>query len=69
MTRYLIKIILYFFDQISQKKILFILKKKFKNNIGLVIDVGAHHGETISFLIKNFKFKQIVKLIIFLLLI
>jgi FkbM family methyltransferase len=59
MTRYLIKIILYFFDQISQKKILFILKKKFNNNIGLAIDVGAHHGETISFLIKNFKFKAI----------
>ena len=59
MIRYLIKVILYFFDQISQKKILFILKKKFKNNIGLVIDVGAHHGETIRFLVKNFKFKTI----------
>jgi FkbM family methyltransferase len=59
MIRYLVKIILFFFDQISQKKILFMLKKKFKNNIGLAIDVGAHHGETISFLIKNFKFNAI----------
>ena len=59
MIRYLVKIILYFFDKISQKKILVILKKKFKKHIGLVIDVGAHHGETISFLIKNFNFKAI----------
>ena len=59
MIRYFIKIILYFFDQISQKKILYMLKKKFKNNIALAIDVGAHHGETIRFLVKNFKFKAI----------
>jgi FkbM family methyltransferase len=59
MIKYLVKIVLYFFDKISQKKILLILKKKFKKNIGLVVDVGAHHGETIAFLIKNFKFKNI----------
>ena len=59
MTRYLIKICLYFFDQLSQKKILIVLKKIFKKNIGYVIDVGAHQGETINFLVKNFKFNTI----------
>ena len=59
MTRYLIKICLYFFDQLSQKKILIVLKRIFKKNIGYVIDVGAHQGETINFLVKNFKFNTI----------
>lgn len=59
MIRYLVKIILFFFDQISQKKLLLILKKVFKKNIGTVIDIGAHRGETINFLTKNFKFNTI----------
>lgn len=59
MIRFIVKIILYFFDKISQKKIFVILKKIFRKNIGTVIDVGAHRGETINFLIKNFKFKNI----------
>jgi FkbM family methyltransferase len=57
--RYILKIILLFFDKISQKKILLILKKIFKKNIGTVIDIGAHRGETINFLIKNFKYNNI----------
>ena len=59
MIKYIVKIILHFFDKISQKKILLILKKIFKKNIGTVIDVGAHRGETIYFLIKNFKYNNI----------
>lgn len=59
MISYLVKICLYFFDQLSQKKILIVLKKIFKKNIGYVIDVGAHQGETINFLVKNFKFNTI----------
>jgi FkbM family methyltransferase len=42
--------ILFFFDYFQQKKIYIFLKKKIKNNC-ILIDVGAHHGETI----KNFK--------------
>jgi FkbM family methyltransferase len=57
--RYIVKITLFFFDKISQKKILLILKKIFKKNIGTVIDIGAHRGETINFLIKNFKYNKI----------
>lgn len=59
MIKYFTKIILYFFDRVSQKKLLTLLKKKFNKNIGYVIDVGAHNGETINFLRKNFKFKII----------
>ena len=59
MIRYIVKIILLFFDKISQKKILLTLKKIFKKNIGTVIDIGAHRGETINFLIKNFKYNNI----------
>ena len=59
MIKHIAKFILYIFDYISQKKLLGILKKKFKSNIGVVIDVGAHHGETIFFLCKNFKFNFI----------
>ena len=54
MSKYLVKIILHFFDKFTQKKLLNVLKKKFKNNLGSAIDVGAHHGETIKFLINNF---------------
>ena len=42
--------ILFFFDYFQQKKIYLFLKKKIKNN-SILVDVGAHHGETI----KNFK--------------
>ena len=42
--------ILFFFDYFQQKKIYLFLKKKLKNN-SILVDVGAHHGETI----KNFK--------------
>ena len=59
MSKYLVKIILHFFDKFTQKKLLNVLKKKFKNNLGSAIDVGAHHGETIKFLINNFRFKCI----------
>ena len=42
--------ILFLFDYFQQKKIFLFLKKKIKNNC-ILVDVGAHHGETI----KNFK--------------
>ena len=42
--------ILFFFDYFQQKKIYIFLRKNIKNNC-ILVDVGAHHGETI----KNFK--------------
>ena len=42
--------ILFLFDYFQQKKIYIFLKKKIQNNC-ILVDVGAHHGETI----KNFK--------------
>tara|TARA_Y100000992_G_C21152331_1_gene436855 strand:- start:37 stop:744 length:708 start_codon:yes stop_codon:yes gene_type:complete len=46
---YIIQTILSFFDYFQQKKIFNFLKNKVKKN-SILVDVGAHHGETI----KNF---------------
>ena len=54
----LVRIILNKLDYFQQKEILNFLKKKLNNNI-TVIDVGAHHGETISMLKKNFDIKEL----------
>ncbi len=54
----LLRSILNFFDFFQQKKILSILRKKFKYPLTL-IDVGAHHGETIQIFKKNFQIKKI----------
>lgn len=51
-------LILSFFDSIYQKKIINFLKnQKFKLNV--IIDVGAHKGETIDLFLKNFNPKKI----------
>ena len=51
-------LILSFFDSIYQKKIInFLKKQKFKLNV--IIDVGAHKGETIDLFLKNFNPKKI----------
>ena len=54
----LVRIILNKFDYFQQKKILKFLKSKLNDNI-TVIDVGAHHGETISLFNKNFDIKEL----------
>ena len=57
----LIKIIrnsLNILDYFNQKKILNILKKKIQNKL-VIIDVGAHFGETISIFKRNFDYKKI----------
>jgi FkbM family methyltransferase len=52
----IIKFCLSFFDYFTQKKILIKLKDVFKHKQTIsVIDIGAHEGEFISFIIKNFK--------------
>ena len=52
---YLFKIIDFFY----QKKKNSFLKKKIPKNIDTLIDVGAHHGDTISEFLKIFQIKKI----------
>jgi len=54
----LIIIILNFLDYFQQRKILNLIKKKFLNPI-IVVDVGAHHGETINLFYKKLKLNKI----------
>ena len=51
-------LILLFFDYFHKKKIISFIKKKAKK-IESVIDVGAHHGESIMLLLQNFKILNI----------
>ena len=50
----LIKFGLGLFDYFTEKKVLYELKKQFLHRKILVIDIGAHKGEYISNIIKNF---------------
>ena len=52
---YLISII----DYSNKSKIISFFKKKFNFNELIVIDIGAHKGETIDLFIKNFKINKI----------
>ena len=51
-------IVLSFFDYFHKKKIINFIKKKI-DKIDTVIDVGAHHGESVKLFVKNFKTKNI----------
>jgi tRNA G46 methylase TrmB len=46
--------ILSFFDKLYQKKIINKLKQIFNNNLDVVFDVGAHKGEFVKLITKNF---------------
>ena len=50
--------ILLFFDYFHKKKIISFIKKN-SNKIETIIDVGAHHGESIKLFLKNFKISNI----------
>ena len=54
----LIRNILNLLDYFNQKKILKIIKKKTHDKL-IIIDVGAHFGETIHIIKKNLNFKKI----------
>ena len=56
---YLFNIILKFIDFFYQKKIITFFKKKSNLEYNVIIDVGAHKGETILNFLKNFKIKNI----------
>ena len=58
MIKFFTILFLNFFDFIHKKKIINFLYKK-KINPEYIIDVGAHHGETIKFFLKYFKPKKI----------
>lgn len=47
-------LILFFFDYFHKKKIINYISTKLKK-IEVIIDIGAHHGESIKFFLKNFK--------------
>lgn len=46
-------------DYRNKKKIINFLKKKFNNKLLDIIDIGAHKGETVDLLLKNFKINKI----------
>lgn len=46
-------------DYRNKKKIINFFKKKFNNQLLDIIDIGAHKGETIDLLLKNFKINKI----------
>ena len=51
----IVKIVDFFY----QKKITIFLKKNLEARFDVLLDVGAHKGETISNFLKNFKIKNI----------
>jgi FkbM family methyltransferase len=53
------KIFIYLIDLNHKNKIVNFLKKKLPNKSLKIIDVGAHHGETVKLFIKNFKIEKI----------
>jgi FkbM family methyltransferase len=48
------------FDFFYQKKILSFLKKNNLNNVNILLDVGAHRGESINLFLNNMKVKKII---------
>ena len=51
--------VLMFFDFFHKRKILISLRSLLEQDKYIIFDVGAHHGESISFFIKNFKISKI----------
>ena len=57
---FLLKILFSVIDNQNKKKIIFFIKKKLKSDPIVIIDVGAHEGETIQLFFKNFLIKKII---------
>ena len=53
-------LILSFFDFFYKLKLLKFLKKIIYNDLNLVLDIGAHKGESINFFLNNFKINKII---------
>lgn len=48
------------FDFFHKRKIILFFKKKKIKDLPIILDVGAHKGETISLILKHFKTKRII---------
>ncbi len=59
MLNKIILIIIKIADYFHKNKIIKFLKNHGHRNFSVIIDVGAHHGESIKFFIKNFSFEKI----------
>ena len=53
-------LIIGYFDFFHQRKIINFIKKNAGNNFSILIDVGAHKGETINLFAKNFNINKII---------
>ena len=60
MIKKLVLLFLSFFDYFHQKKIIEFLKKNGLLKINLMLDVGAHKGESINLFLKNMIVKNII---------
>ena len=49
-----------FFDFFHKRKIIKFLKKKKFNEYKLILDIGAHKGESIDFFLNSFNVKKII---------
>ena len=56
----MLKILFSIIDRKNKKKIISFLKKKLRSDSIIVIDVGAHEGETIKLFSKNFVIEKIL---------
>ena len=56
----LLHFIISLFDRSNKIKIINFFKRKFNNNILVLVDVGAHHGETVDLFNKNFNVKSVI---------
>ena len=59
MIKFLTLKILNIFDYFYQKKFVNFLKKKGLNNLNVLLDIGAHKGESIKLFINNFNINEI----------
>ena len=58
MRIYIVTLIIRFVDFFYKLKIKYFLKKKNKI-FNVILDIGAHHGESIIFFLKNFNVRKI----------
>ena len=58
--KFILNFVFFLPDFNHKKKILKFLKKSFSNKSLNIIDIGAHHGETLKIFIKHFKINQII---------
>ena len=58
--KFILNFILSVIDYNHKKKILKFLKYSLPTEPISIIDVGAHHGETLKLFIKNFNIKQLI---------